>query len=597
MTSEPYEIGEMSQTGELTTTGGSAIISCKVDDHQDDISAVYMDATPFTGGPVQLTFNDPNYEVEISNTEGASEGAYNQLIMAMSPNGQNVSTYNYVEIEVTQTSSENPTAIISSPCPATEIQVDSSLFFDGRLSTDDTPPLIGYAWDFNWDSIPANFNAESTLDHLNHMFTLTGDFTVGLRVEDSDHQYGYASVNVTVVDAFPRAWSPETLVTGWEGVECTERNYDPSDVIVVDCDGIVHMLFRFRSLGGHPSGLYYVNYDGVTMSEPEFFPGVDDFLCQPTLRLDNQGNLHLLYFSFDRNVQSGYLNYYKRTGGVWSARYIVAQDSEFSGYKIDNPNSTMAVNYRGEIMVAFVLEDSSYIWQIAYVMFDGTSWSSPEYVTELYVRINSNSNTRPSPHLVADNEGKFHLVYISWPSPTASSDYDLWHTVYNGTWSTSEKFCDYSGLNIALSGYIAPDDDYFAVWQTSQFGTFNTMYARYDAQTSTWDEPIRVSQNPTSNDYSFIPDIAVDAEGNIMYVWEYYDDAALRHLYYKTFYETDSASTILNAPENEIIAGNWHTANLDLFFEPNGRIHIVWEDQRTDTSNYWTRDMYYTVWE
>ncbi len=99
-TPEPYEISEMAQAGTLTATGGSAIISCLVDDHQDNISGVYLDATPFTGAPVSFVFNDPLWEVEISNTAGASEGSYYQLIMALSPNGQNVSTYNYVEITV-----------------------------------------------------------------------------------------------------------------------------------------------------------------------------------------------------------------------------------------------------------------------------------------------------------------------------------------------------------------------------------------------------------------------------------------------------------------------------------------------------------------
>ncbi|MCD6217359.1 PQQ-like beta-propeller repeat protein [bacterium] len=101
-TPEPYEVSEMSQSGTLTPTGGSAIIRCKVDDHQDNISGVYMNAIPFAGAPVQLVFNDPMWEVEFSNTAGAPVGIYNQLIMALSPNGQNVSTYNYVEITVSE---------------------------------------------------------------------------------------------------------------------------------------------------------------------------------------------------------------------------------------------------------------------------------------------------------------------------------------------------------------------------------------------------------------------------------------------------------------------------------------------------------------
>ena len=100
---EPYEIGDMAQDGILTPAGGMAIISCKVYDHQDNISAVFMDASPFTGAPLQLLPGavPDSFECELENTLGAPVGLYNQLIMALSPNPQGISTYNYVQIEVT----------------------------------------------------------------------------------------------------------------------------------------------------------------------------------------------------------------------------------------------------------------------------------------------------------------------------------------------------------------------------------------------------------------------------------------------------------------------------------------------------------------
>jgi hypothetical protein len=105
MTPEPYEIGDMTQSGELTPDGGSATIRCRVDDHQDDVSNVFLVATPFTGAPVEMlpdAVNPGYWTVDISNTEGAPIGDYIQLIMALSPNPQNVSTYNYVTISVTE---------------------------------------------------------------------------------------------------------------------------------------------------------------------------------------------------------------------------------------------------------------------------------------------------------------------------------------------------------------------------------------------------------------------------------------------------------------------------------------------------------------
>ncbi len=104
-TPEPYEMSDMTQTGELTEDGGLATISCKVDDHQGDISGVFLNSIPFTGAPVQLQedpLNPGYYEVEISNTQGAAIGDYQQLMMALSPNPQNISIYNYVQITISE---------------------------------------------------------------------------------------------------------------------------------------------------------------------------------------------------------------------------------------------------------------------------------------------------------------------------------------------------------------------------------------------------------------------------------------------------------------------------------------------------------------
>lgn len=103
-TLEPYEISDMGQLGTLTPMGGSATISCKVDDHQDNIGGVHLDATPLTGGVeiMQPDVGNPGYyEIEISNTQGASVGAYNLLIAGYSSNPQNIFTYNFVEASVT----------------------------------------------------------------------------------------------------------------------------------------------------------------------------------------------------------------------------------------------------------------------------------------------------------------------------------------------------------------------------------------------------------------------------------------------------------------------------------------------------------------
>ena len=101
---EPYEINGMGQSGALTPSGGSAIISCDALDHQGNISGVYLDARTFTGSIAQM-LPDPSdperYAVTISNAQGAPIGDYMLAIKAMSANPQNISTYNFATVSVT----------------------------------------------------------------------------------------------------------------------------------------------------------------------------------------------------------------------------------------------------------------------------------------------------------------------------------------------------------------------------------------------------------------------------------------------------------------------------------------------------------------
>lgn len=601
----------------------SSVASISVEIPSVTSSPVVVTSPVPTGGDGRDPLNPLTYEMTITNNALGVEGTYSGLVKVLDSYqpGQNTSpllngmdgikrvdpllnpleglfdisefaTYAVFSIDVaTGFTSEPPVAIISSPCPTNEIHDSSSLFFDGRLSADDFPPLAGYAWDFDWDSDPLNFDVDSALDHLNHQFITTGNFTIGLRVEDSEGQFGYASVSVTVISAFQRSWQTSILVSGMSGIEdCLDS---PSHQIVVDCDGIVHIVFSFGSSGGPPSGMYYVNYDGATMSSPEYFAGTSYSVRQPTIKIDNQGILHFTY------ILSNSVYYCTRTGGTWSAPEVIISSADTPGFNILNPS--MSINYRGEIMVIFTKQDPStanYTWYIGYIFNDGTGWSAHQDITEVYLKVSGSSYTRPNEDVLVDNDGKFHLLYKSWPDAGSPRDYDLWHVIYDGgSWGTTNKFCDDSGTNISLIGYVAPDGDVFAAWQTSMFGTFNVMYQRYDAQTQTWGSSTRVSQNPLSGDYSFIPDVAVDTEGNVMYVWEYYDDTGLRHIYYKTFHETDSAATILNATENDLVTGAWHRTEPNTYFESNGRIHLIWEDERSDPGNYSQRDIYYSVWE
>jgi hypothetical protein len=98
---EPYEITDITYSGNLTPSGGSGTISCRVRDHQEDVESVQVDLYDMTGGVEDMVY-DPvqeTWSVTFSNDLGKPVGEYEYLIAAKSE-GYNLKLYNYVTVEV-----------------------------------------------------------------------------------------------------------------------------------------------------------------------------------------------------------------------------------------------------------------------------------------------------------------------------------------------------------------------------------------------------------------------------------------------------------------------------------------------------------------
>jgi len=81
---EPYEIGDIQQSGTLYEDGGSVDVTVEVLDWQDVTAyEVIIEANPITGGDVSLTQTDPtHWEATITNDMGTHAGDYELWIAA-----------------------------------------------------------------------------------------------------------------------------------------------------------------------------------------------------------------------------------------------------------------------------------------------------------------------------------------------------------------------------------------------------------------------------------------------------------------------------------------------------------------------------------
>jgi PKD repeat protein len=136
----------------------------------------------------------------------------------------------------------------------------------------------GLEWDFDYDGVPANFNAEAMGSSVSHAFASPGVKSVGLRATEVDGGFDIETVPVTV-NAPPRAGftvSPEEAFVGDE-VTLSSTSADPDGPLTaqqqqwdLDNDGqfdnatAVVVSARFSSPGTYPLRLRVTDSRGAT---------------------------------------------------------------------------------------------------------------------------------------------------------------------------------------------------------------------------------------------------------------------------------------------------------------------------------------------
>jgi hypothetical protein len=97
-----YDFSNWTVYGDLTPTGGSAIIGIDIHDWQMNMTMAVVDTSALTGGYTYLQQSGyPNpWLAEISNTQHAPVGIYTVTVMSTSPSSPNYHTFNFYEIEV-----------------------------------------------------------------------------------------------------------------------------------------------------------------------------------------------------------------------------------------------------------------------------------------------------------------------------------------------------------------------------------------------------------------------------------------------------------------------------------------------------------------
>ena len=573
-TPEPYEVSEMSQSGTLTPTGGSAIIRCKVDDHQDNISGVYMNAIPFTGAPVQLIFNDPLYEVTISNTAGASEGIYNQLMMALSPNPQNISTYNYVEITVSGGGDRPVADFTANPYPdaltCQHIGFDASSSYDPGGNN-----IVEYQWDWDYTGVPAEFIADVILDtpYAKYQYITEGSHTTGLKVvNDASPPQTSEVSSLTHELTQPPAADYDSKEVHKVSTSGSDEIWMPgSNAIVVDSSGVVHIFSKV-----YPNLVHQTWDNGVTSEV--VIDGMTNYAHQ-SAQIDSNDVIHLVWYS------DSVLKYATSSDG-FSSHEIIASQFE------NNPYSyCMGINGQDELMVLYY-EAFSDTHPLMYILKDESGWAEPTLLTNPPHETGSSGSELAIMLACAGTPGyggrDFHAVWTQqftegYMNPVVT------YSKFDGeteTWSTPEYAADGLTHYQDWSDVDATEDG--DVFIGASYHWDNSFVPRKDGVTGDWNIWM-IAQ--TSHD-EYTSTIGANNDGTVCIAyWERigYPDPDPFEVHYKVFHESMSQSEVdaIDPMPLDPTAGTYEYRYCDIF-QTECNFYCAFLDKRDTSGGAWS---------
>lgn len=145
---EPIKISEISQVGDITPAGGGKIITCNIDDWQDDISSVFICANDFLSEDLEMyKHSDTNtYIGSLINLNGVEPDDYVVWIRAESDNPNDIKLWTPFTVTVLETADDAPKFDYVPFCDPEIVSVGWSANLNGG-ATDPQGDGVNFYWE------------------------------------------------------------------------------------------------------------------------------------------------------------------------------------------------------------------------------------------------------------------------------------------------------------------------------------------------------------------------------------------------------------------------------------------------------------------
>jgi len=331
----------------------------------------------------------------------------------------------------------------------------------------------------------------------------------------------------------PPAWGTATLI----GVDNTGGALNPQ--IAMDASG--NALAVWEQSDGAVTPVYSImanSYSAATglWGLATLIENNTGDTFNPQIAMDASGNALAVWGQWDGNISNVMSNHYSAATGLWGTATLIGA---INTLEIFTPQ--IAIDASGNALTPWEQYDGS----VSNIMSNHYSALTEAWGTASLIE--ENVGDVLAPQIAMDAAGNATAVWMQWWGGGASDIIANHYTAATGLWGTAEPI-ETDNTRNAFNPQIAMDaaGNALALWYQDDGTVYNIMSNHYSATTGLWGAA-EVIENNAEN--AFTPQIAMDANGNALALWEQSDGAV-----------TPVYSIMSN--RYSVLTGRWGTAAL-----------------------------------
>lgn len=285
----------------------------------------------------------------------------------------------------------------------------------------------------------------------------------------------------------------------------------------------------------------------------------------PQLAADSNGNIIAAFlidddFSGPGAIRSLYVNYFTASTGTWGTETLIETGAGLAG------SPDIAFDNNGNAMVVWFQDDgTNYSIYSSYYTASTDTWGTEEPIESV------SAGNALEPQVVFDSSGNAIAVWQQ-NDGTYDSVYANVYTAGTATWGT-EELIESGNLGNASAPQITIDDsdNVIAAWSQSN-GVYNDIFGNNYTASTGWGTATLRASGDNGNGGAQRPQIAFDANGDAMMVWDEYDGAktSLYAIHYTGSTDTWGTEVLIENGDN----GN--ASNHHLAVDNNGNAMVIW---------------------